>query len=62
METQDLSGLLKDAEDDAAWIFDIYREDDDDARTTRSNEVRQRLRAMARRHRLLVNQLKVRFE
>lgn len=53
MEAQDLSTLLKDAADDAAWIFDTYHEDEDDRRPTRSNVVRERLRAMARRHRHL---------
>lgn len=53
MEVEDLTTLLKAAEDDAAWIFDTYHEDEDDRRMCRSNEVRARLRAMARRHRRL---------
>ncbi len=55
MEAED---LIEDAYDDAAWIFDTYHEEGDDAhKQTHSNTIRRRLRNMAKRHRLMALQL-----
>lgn len=56
MEANDF--FLAQMDKDAAWIFDTYHDDDDKLERGRMNDIRQRLRAIATRHRHAAQLLK----